>query len=298
MDGLTLGGGGDLRLLWGESLGEPVGEWEKRDGGFFATAEYRPREAIVLSGGLRLHADQYAGREMCPSAGIVWHAGASTTLRATAARGFRVPQINELFMYPISNPDLDTERVWNVEAGVNRTFGDALAVDLALFRMTGDGFIDLALNPEAPPLFRFDNIGEVVFTGLESTIDWQWRGLLAGGLSLSLLDTDGRTRGRPGVTAGAWVSVEHERATARLEARRVDRYYAGDDETLPIDAWTVLDIDVEVPVGGGAILWAGVGNILDASYDVFVDLPSGQAGLYRMPGRAFLAGLRWSGPAW
>lgn len=296
VDGLEVGGGADLRLLWGESLGAPVGEWEKRDGGIFATAEYRPAAAVILSGGLRLHADQYAGRELCPSAGIVLHAGGSTVFRASVARGFRVPQLNELFMFPVSNPDLEAERVWNVEAGVRRSFGDLLAVDLSVFRMTGDGFVDLAPNPDAPPLFRFDNVGEVFFTGIEASADAQWRGLLSGGLSLSLLDTDGRTRGRPGVTAGAWIAVEHERGTARLEGRRIDEYYAGDDETLPIDAWTVLDLDVGIPVSGGAVFWVGVDNLAGERCDVFVDLPSGQAGLYRMPGRTFVAGLRWSGP--
>ena len=46
-----------------------------------------------------------------------------------------------------------------------------------------------------------------------------------------------------------------------------------------------------IPYPGNLSLLLEVENLLDEKYDIYVDLPSGAAGLYRMPGRSFNLGV-------
>jgi iron complex outermembrane receptor protein len=291
--GLEISGGGDYRFQRGRMPDQPDSEWDKWEAGAYLQAEYSCRERLMLTAGARYNHDDVAGEEVSPSFGLVWRPLEGTNFRAVAAHGFRSPQINELYMFPPSNENLEAERMWNYEAGLRQRIPGGLEIDLSVYRMDGENMIELAENLSPPPMMIFTNTGDFVFDGVEVSLDGHWRGGLGANVSWSKLDPGRWTQGRPGTKVDFGLFQHAKRYTVRLSGRYIDDYYAGNDSTDPIPSYTVVDIYGEAIVAGGVSVFAGLNNIGDEEYCIYTDLPGGQAGLYLMPGRALTAGLKY-----
>ncbi len=290
---LELSCGTDFRYQQGKLLDQPGEEWNKWEAGVYAAAEYSIGEVIILSAGTRYNEDEIAGGEVSPSAGIVWHPCGSTAVRALVSHGFRTPQINELYMYPSSNENLKAEKVWNYEIGLRRELPGRISIDLSAFKAKGSDMIELVSNGSPPPLFIFYNSGEFEFTGVEASLTGKWDNGIAGRISYSWLDAGEWTTGRPGDKFDIMLSLTRGRLMLQLKGQRIDEYFAGNNRTLPIDPFTVIDVYLESDVVPRLKAFAGVNNILDENYLIYADLAGGAAGLYEMPGITYMAGLKY-----
>ncbi|GAH40698.1 unnamed protein product, partial [marine sediment metagenome] len=90
--------------------------------------------------------DEIAGDDICPQVGCVIHPIDGTIIRAAVNKGFRSPQINELYLFPSSNTDLEPEIVWNYEVGLNQRIIQGLNIEAAAFLMKGKNLIELEQN--------------------------------------------------------------------------------------------------------------------------------------------------------
>ncbi len=291
--GLDLGWGADFRYQQGRLVDTPGAEWSKREGGAYLTAEYSMKEVVILSAGYRYNRDEIAGAESSPSFGIVYRPSAATSIRGIVSSGFRSPQINELYMYPSSNPDLDAERVWNYEAGFRQALAGGIDADISVFRTEGRNMIELVANAESPPPFMFENTGSFEFTGAELSLSGKWRCGMGGSFSYSWLDPGDWTAGRPGSKLDMELSMRRGRYLLEMRGQRVDKYYAGNGSTLRIDPYTVIDLYAEAGMASGVRFFAGVDNVLDEQYNIYADLAGGSAGLFSMPGISLSAGIKY-----
>ena len=287
--------GADARRQWGKRLSDEPGEWDKWEGGLYGTAEYTAADLLILSGGVRYNRDEFAGSILCPSAGLILIPRQGTTLRANVSRGFRVPQLNELFMFPTSNGNLTAETVWSYEAGVRQRLAQHATLDLAVFTMRGEDLIELFPNPSGPPPFLFQNGGSFEFKGVEAGIEASAGRHLEGSISYSYLDRGRWTRGRPGSKLDLSLALRTAAGILRLTGSRVDEYFASNDHENEIDPYALVGLYMETVPFRGIKIFAGVDNVLDENYTLFVDLPGGEAGLYEMPGRSFVFGLKYGG---
>ncbi len=288
---LTLGG--DLRFFGGESMGYPVGEWDKTEGSlFFHNRTTLARKWIVYTG-LRLQMDELYGSEWCPQVGLVFQLNASTLLRGVISKGFRSPQINELYMYPSANPDLEPERVWNYEAGFEHRFGHAVNFKCSQFHMKGSNMILTVPNSSPPPMYIFANSGEFSFYGLETELSARMGKHLSVRLGYSRMDYGDYTKGRPGEKADLEFGYHGRRITALVNGSYTGNYYAADFSQLPIPTYFLLNSRFMVTVTRSVELILDLNNILDATYDIYGEFPGVTAGLYRMPGRSISLGFRY-----
>ena len=290
---IEIASGADFRLQGGKRLDDVEGEWDKWEGGIYATADYTLTDHIVLTGGGRYNRDEFAGEQLCPSVGVVAVPRDGTALRASAAKAFRTPQLNELFMYPISNEDLGAETLWSYEVGLKQRLFGFLTLDLTGFHMDGEDLIEVLPNDLPPPLYIFQNGGSYEFTGFEMSLDCYMPEWFFGRISYSYMDTGRWTRGRPGSKLDLSLTLELSHFSVRVTGTRVDDYYASNEWLDRIDPYGVFGLFAETAPRAGMRLFAGVDNIFDEPYAIFVDLPGGDAGLYCMPGRNFIAGLRY-----
>jgi len=291
---LEISGGADWRYQRGDLKDIPDSSWDKWDSGIYGGLEVKPSAALKLSGGARYNYDQISGAVVSPSFGLTANMGKKTVLRAVAAHGFRSPQLNELYMFPSSNRDLEPERVWNYEAGLRRELPWNLSTDISAFIMVGENLIETVPAQSPPPLYIFQNTGEFEFRGLEASLEGKWRHGLAARISASLLDTGKNTRGRPGQKLDLALSWTTSRSILKINGTGVTDYYAGNNRSNPIDSYGVFNIYADIEIHAGLRAYAGLNNILDEEYLIFTDLPGGASGLYRMRGRNFMAGLKYS----
>jgi len=292
---LELACGADARRQWGELLSGDQGEWDKWEGGVYGTVEYSAADLFILSGGLRYNSDEFAGSILCPSAGLIMIPRQGTTLRANVSRGFRAPQLNELFMFPSSNADLDAETVWSYEVGLRHRLSKHATLDLTAFTMRGADLIAVLPNPAGPPPILFQNGESFEFRGVEAGLGATCGRRLEGAISYSYLDPGRWTKGRPGSKLDLSLALRTGAGILRLTGRHVDDYYASNDHEDEIEPYTLVGLYMETIRIKGIRLFAGLDNLLDEEYALFVDLPGGEAGLYSMPGRTFVFGLKYGG---
>ena len=284
--------GADARFIWGGSFYVPRGEWKKNEAGLFLQDQLVLGNRWILSAGLRLHRDSLFGFELSPHWGVVYHLGEGTSLRTTINKGFRSPQLNELYMYPPSNPDLEPERVWNTEIGIDQRLGRHLVVSAALFRMKGSNFIQTVANPQAPPAFIFKNTGEFIFGGFELGINGDFGEAFHGRVFYSYLDPGDLTRGRPGHKWDASLRFRKDRFFISLNAQVIARYFADDFARSRIPSYFLLNARMSVNITSALRVFADFNNILDEYYLIYVDLPGIAAGSYPMPGRSVNFGVK------
>lgn len=293
-DFLEISGGTDYRLQQGEFPDEPDAGWEKWEAGVYLNAELNTKEVLIASAGVRYDRDEVSGEAVSPSLGIVAKPTGNTSIRALASHGFRSPQINELYMFPPSNENLEAERAWNYEVGLRQGIPGNLTLDATAFWINGENIIETGPNPSPPPMYLLQNTGSFEFNGIELSLAGAWRNGIDARMSWSYLDPGKWTMGRPGQKYDLVLAYRTRRHTLKLTGQHVDDYYAGNDKSDKIDSSTVFDIYIESSVAGGIYAFGGVSNLFDEEYAIFVDLPGGEAGLYEMPGRNFTIGLKYA----
>lgn len=285
--------GGDYRCFGGKSFNWPQGEWDKKEGSFFVQNEHIFNSQWILSTGLRLQLDSLYGQELCPHLGIIFQVSDHMLFRAVMSKGFRSPQINELYMYPPANPGLEPERVWNYELGFERDIGKSVILKGSVFHMRGTNLIETVPNSNAPPLFIFANAGEFSFYGAEIELEVFLKRSVSGHIAYSYINTGDQTKGRPGQKIDFSLRYRKKSFYASFQGQYVTDYYAGDFSQNRISSYFILNSRVIIPVMKRVDLLVDLNNIFDKIYQIYGEFPGLSAGLYRMPGRNLQVGIRF-----
>jgi iron complex outermembrane receptor protein len=282
----------DFRFFNGRSFHWPQGEWDKSEAALFVRDQYVLAQKWILSAGLRLHYDSVYGTETAPHLGAVYKLSPQTSLRATVNKGFRSPQLNELYMFPPANPELEPERVWNFELGADQQVTDWLSAEASLFHMRGSNLIETRPNPNAPPMFLFMNTGEFAFNGFELGLNAAPHANFSARMFYSYMDPGEKTRGRPGHKLDGSFRFHWKTVSASLNAQYVADYYAGDFSTVRIPNYFLLSGRLGWRFLPAWEIFLNVHNMTDTDYLIYVDLPGMSAGRYPMPGRSLNLGIR------
>ncbi|MGH7898203.1 MAG: TonB-dependent receptor plug domain-containing protein, partial [Candidatus Binatia bacterium] len=164
--------------------------------GFTVQQLFLDERRLVLTGGVRVDDNQRFGRAVSPSGGVSYAVTATgTRLRATYAKGFKTPTLNQLFFPGFGNPDLDAERSWEVDAGFDqRFFADRALLSATYFHREVKDLIQGV--PQESGLFLAENVGEATVDGAELDLEVEvLPGVKAGG-DYTFLDIDASINSR------------------------------------------------------------------------------------------------------
>jgi outer membrane cobalamin receptor len=282
----------DFRFLSGRSYNWPEGQWDKSEAALFVRDQYVLAQKWILSAGMRVHYDSVYGTETAPHFGAVYKLSPATSLRGAVNKGFRSPQLNELFMFPAANPELEPERVWNFELGVDQRVSGWLSAEASLFHMRGSNLIETRPNPNPPPGFLFMNTGEFAFNGFELGLNAVPVANFEARMFYSYMDPGGKTRGRPGHKLDGSFRFHWKPVSVSLNAQYVADYYAGDFSQIRIPNYFLLGGRLACRLHPAWEIFLNVHNLTGTDYLIYVDLPGISAGRYPMPGRSLNLGIR------
>jgi iron complex outermembrane receptor protein len=285
--------GGDYRYFGGRSNNYPKGEWHKSESSLFIHNDWLPSSAIVASVGVRLQFDSLYGQELCPQAGLVWHATSSLSARLQVSKGFRSPQLNELYMSPPANEKLQPERIWNYEAGIDWQQSTRWSFQASIFKMRGSNLIETRPNPNPGKKYIFLNTGSFNFNGIEVGLRANPVDPLEVELSHAYLDPGTQTNGRPGHKWDGTVRFQSRWFSIQLQGQQVNTYFAGVNSQKPIPAYFVLNGRLIGKFIRNLDMIVDLKNILDEKYVIYGEFPGISAGTFVMPGRNISIGLRW-----
>lgn len=252
------------------------------DFGEYFITEYAPYmhtqqlllKRFIVSAGFRMEHHELYGHESVPKLGLVTHISSKTSVRASAAKGFRSPSIRELYFFSPQNADLKPDRLWNVEVGLTQFMGHDLKFEGTLFRSEGSNLIRRS-NPGFP--FQWVNSGKFTHTGYELMLDWLPTDDLTVSASWSHLDLGNETMYSPGKKLTAHVTWRIAPFTASGDFITVHDLYGADGRENPMDDYALLNLTVQTKVGRFIRLKLSLKNVMDAQYQAMYGYP--------MPGR-------------
>lgn len=128
------------------------------------------QDRLSLNAGLRLQHSSQFGNVLVPQAGFIYHPISTNTIKFSWSKGFRSPNLRELYMYPPQNPDLKPEYMWNYEVEVRQSFlGGRLDAGMSLFFIDGKDMIQTVRekNPVTDGPMTNKNIGSFRNKGFE-----------------------------------------------------------------------------------------------------------------------------------
>jgi vitamin B12 transporter len=181
-------------------------------------------DKLSVTLGIRYDNTDTNGDFTSPSLGITYNLSDDTILRAYIARGFSIPSLYSTFgdnVYYASNPDLDVEKVWSYQIGVETGKLKYLWLKISAFRHEIRDAIDEEFISEEPLLFTFVNKGKQRRQGIEietKTIPVYHTALFAGATFIHTkdLNTDETVRNVPRYTYDIGIKYDDEKSLKAL----------------------------------------------------------------------------------
>ncbi|TMA97558.1 MAG: TonB-dependent receptor [Deltaproteobacteria bacterium] len=164
---------------------------------------------LIMIPGIRLDDNQSFGTAWTPSFSAAYlFRETGTKLKGGYAKGFKAPTLNELFFPPgfgcpaFGNPNLDPERSWELNAGVEQTvLSERVKLGATYFHREVQDLIEGRPIPGNPfGCFRAENVGRARFDGVEWSLDIKLLTSLTVNANYTYLDwdtADGKLRRRP-----------------------------------------------------------------------------------------------------
>ena len=150
----------------------------------YLTMQQELFEKVSLNAGIRYEHNSSFGGEWVPQGGITFRPFEGNLIRASVSKGFRSPNIREMYMWGTANEDLKPERMINYEVAVGQSFleGD-LHTELTAFYIDGSDMIySVSVNGDNRPPYKNMNTGSFINKGIE----WEARYQLCKDLSLNM----------------------------------------------------------------------------------------------------------------
>ena len=238
-----------------------------------------------------LRADLYvpaaAARQLAlsPQLGANVELAPALRIKASAARAFRMPTLNDRFWRPGGNPGLRPERAWSADAGLAWA-GALTGAELSAFATAARDQIVWA--PTAAGVWSPANVARTRALGLEASAQTarplvllKRRAAVELGALGTLQDardlgTDAPLRYVPAWTAKAWGGLAVGAVRADVGVRAVGRRYTTASASLPLPAHLVVDAQLTArrAVGGVELaLSVAAENLTDARYEVVQSYP-------------------------
>ena len=270
--GEGLQAGGDwVRSSWGENT-------QNRLGGFVQKRlQLGPDLELLADGRLDLWQNAGTKASVNPRLGVRYHVLRSTTLRASAYRGFRAPSLNELYrpfrvgnVRVAANDQLGEETLYGAEAGLDFYPTERMLVRGNVYWNSlrdAVGNVTLEVNDEG--VFRQrQNIGRAKARGAEAEIyvypDSNTEFFVAYLFSDSSVEETGlrlpQVPLHQGVVGAAW----HGPVSVRADLRFVSEQFEDDRNELPMAGFTSVGVHVSYSVNDRLRVFLAGENLLDA----------------------------------
>jgi iron complex outermembrane recepter protein len=235
---------------------------------------------LVLNGGLRLNIHSVYGSEVVPQIGLAMQATDATTVKASISKGFRSPTIRELYLFPAPTPDLQPERAWDYETGVDQTLGERATAEVVLFLMQGNNLIEA--NGVYPNL-TLSNSGEFVHRGVETSLMYRLTESLQGEASYSYLSTGNDTRANPRHKLFVGTTYTQGIVSLNLNDEYIAKLYGDNFSRELLPSYDLLHLSATIRPVPTISIRLSADNLLNESYQTIFDYP--------MPGRTYTVGI-------
>ncbi|MDR2918236.1 MAG: TonB-dependent receptor [Tannerella sp.] len=145
-------------------------------------------DILSLNAGIRYEHNSTFGNEWIPQAGFTVRPFEGNAIKASLSKGFRSPNIREMYMFPPQNPDLNPESMMNYDVSIGQTLLDGiLSFEITAFFIDGKDMIQTVMTDGKP---KNINTGSFINKGIEFETGLQILKNLYFDMNYSYLHTD------------------------------------------------------------------------------------------------------------
>ncbi|MBD5284400.1 MAG: TonB-dependent receptor [Bacteroides sp.] len=242
------------------------------------------RDILNVNAGVRLQHGSVYGNVWVPQAGVIVRPGGTSQIKASFSKGFRAPNIRELYLYPPANPDLKPEYMLNYELSYRQHFLNYnLMVGAALFYIDGRDMIQTTMIDGRP---RNVNTGKFHNKGFEIEAAYNILTNLSASASWSYLHTDSDNLYSPKNKLNAEVTYSPGPVSLTLEEMSIWAMKNGNPDGST-ESYTLLNFRAAYTLGTSVpvTLSLKVDNITNKHYQIIYGCP--------MPGTTIMGGVEF-----
>ena len=239
--------------------------------------------SVTLSAGLRMDRHEAYGIEWLPQFGLSWMPGSATTLKASVSKGFRMPNMRELYMYAVANEALLPEKAWSYDLTAGHHFLDgALNVEASVFNTVGSNIIEVNIVDGKR---QNRNVGQFANTGAELSADWKLSGAMSLNANYSFLHMEKIYTGAP--VHKAWIGADWKAGKFSLNggAMYIGDLYLTTGETPRKQSYVDVKLRAAYRLTDGLSLFVRGANLLNRKFETMDGFPE--------PGITILGGISW-----
>lgn len=241
-------------------------------------------EILNLNGGVRLQHGSSYGNVWVPQAGIMVTPVKNSQFKLSFSKGFRSPNLRELYLYAPANPDLKPEYMRNYELSYRQTaLNGGLSLGVALFFIDGSNMIETRMIDGRPCNM---NTGGFINKGFEIDGAWRIDRRWTASANYSYLHTDARVMYAPKNKLNAEVTFTPGAFSFTLSESSIWSLYNGAEDNLTVN-YTLLDLRAAYTFGAKVPVTAlvKVDNLTNRKYEIVYGCP--------MPGTTVMGGIEF-----
>lgn len=239
---------------------------------------------LSLNAGVRYEHNSTFGGEWVPQGGVTLRPFDGNAIKASVSKGFRSPNLKDMYMFPPQNPDLKPENMINYEVSVGQTWLDgALFTEITAFFIDGKDMISAEFVDGKK---KNINIGSFINKGIEFEAAYQVLSNLSFDMNYSYLHTDKAILAAPTHKLFANVTYRPGRFTINMDMQSIFGLYTNVSDPIMTEDYTVLNARVAYRFGSqdkGLNLFVKGENLTAARYSINYGFP--------MPKAVFMAGV-------
>lgn len=239
---------------------------------------------INVNAGVRLQHGSTYGNVWVPQAGLIFRPGTDSQIKASFSKGFRAPNIRELYLYPPANPDLKPEYMLNYELSYRQHFlSGNLMVGAALFFIDGDNMIQTVREDGRP---RNVNTGSFINKGFELEGAYRFSPTVVLNANYSYLHTNAKTLYSPKNKLNTEITWSPQQFSFTIDETSIWSMYNGAPDDSRI-SYTLLNLRGAYTLKGSVpvTLSLKLDNITNKHYQIIYGCP--------MPGTTIMGGVEF-----
>lgn len=288
-----LTGGFNIKLYGGNAYRNPTTEIYADHLSFSETAGYILANQLfykVLKNlfiesypevGLRAENHSLYGTILIPMAGFTLKSvnKAGTILvrnvKLLYSKGFRTPNMRELYMYAAANADLLPEHCHNFECAFeyNKDFKpfniDNFSAKLDLYHTIGDNIVQTVMIDGKP---KNQNVGEFKNTGVEFSMERNIKDLSVNG-NYSYVYMENPIVGSPRQKAGLNIQYKLKNTTLKIGTQYIDKLYLAVGQTETTKSFALFDAKISQQIKAVNLFVQGETAICSGDYETMLGYP-------------------------
>ncbi len=236
---------------------------------------------LTLNVGTRLEINETYGKEWVPQAGIAFRVSDETSFKASASKGFRSPNIRELYMFVPANPDLNPEYMNNYDFSyIQKLFDNKVELECTAFFANGKNMITTTMINGKP---KNINTGEFINKGFEFAVKYDVLPSLHLSGNYSFLQSDIKITGAP--KHQAFMNANWQISKFKLAAsyQFVNGLYTDDTTNPNKETYGLLSARASYSPIKCISFFINGENLTDTSYQMYTGFP--------MPGTVVMGGF-------